>query len=113
MRIIVIDDDIGASRAVQVLLAPIAVDIETDPIRALAVLPRYDVAIVDVGLPGLRGDTLVWTLRALHGERPRVVLISGRTQDELAMLAEKCGANATLMKPFSAAALAEIVRGWG
>lgn len=116
-RVLVVEDDRLNRRLVFEQLQSvndIVIDLAEDGATALRLLARdtYAVAIVDVGMPGLSGDALTWMLRALHGPETKVLLVSGRTDDELAALAEKCGANATLRKPFSASALGAIVSAW-
>lgn len=65
--------------------------------------------VVDHGLPGASGSTLVRELRRTDPDRP-VVLTSGRGAEELETLAEECGADAVLRKPFGLAELGGTLR---
>lgn len=116
-RVLIVEDDPGQARAIAATLRHrlpegIAIDVEADGLEALGMLRiiRYSVVVADVSVPGMTGDKLTSTLRAILGRsRPRVVLISARSGDALAELAEACGANAWLEKPFSAEQLVVTV----
>lgn len=69
-----------------------------------------DVVLVDVDMPGVDGPSVC---RAIRGSEEwaglRVVLMSGRAQWELAMLAADCGASAWVSKPFDWERLAGVL----
>lgn len=116
-RVLVVDDDVMQRTLIVqhlAVLPNLLVNTAESAATALVLLGRrtYHVAIIDVVMAQLSGDTLVWTVRALHGPRPFVLLISAMAENKLADLAAACGANATLVKPFSGAALLSIVRPW-
>ena len=69
-----------------------------------------DVVLVDVDMPGVDGPSVCRAIRG-SAEWPglRVVLMSGRAQWELAMLAADCGASAWVSKPFDWKRLAGVL----
>jgi CheY-like chemotaxis protein len=78
--------------------------------HALHLLP--DVAIVDIGLPGLDGCELARRLRATAaGQRMVLVAVSGYGQPEDRRLSGDAGFDAHLVKPVSAETLTQTIRG--
>lgn len=69
----------------------------------------FDAVLVDHGLPGAHGGTLTRELLRLDPLRS-VVLMSGRSGEELELLAEECGAQDVLRKPFGLAELGGVIR---
>lgn len=87
------------------------VDIETSPVRALALFEkataRYDLVITDFTMPGMTGDRMVEKMHALKAEIP-VILCSGtRLPPEVT---KKSGISKVLMKPFDMDDLLSAVR---
>lgn len=103
MRVLVIDDsDVARSQLRYILgVAGIEVFEQSSAIGATRAIMTHDidVALVDVSMPGLSGDKLVSALRSnprLH--RLRIVLVSGRSSEELRELGLRSGADAVLSK---------------
>lgn len=70
-----------------------------------------DVVLVDVDMPGMKGTEVCEAIRSSPGgDAIPVVLMSGRTQVEVARLAADCGATAFVTKPFDLAELDRLIR---
>jgi len=71
-RIVVIDDDFELREALTALLLTLGHDVEAFPSVDLAVQRyskrRFDIALVDIGLPHLSGLKVIGQLRSLSGE---------------------------------------------
>lgn len=69
----------------------------------------FDLALIDIEMPGING---IQTLRELRKLQPdlRVVMVTCRRKSPLAQLAVKEGAVSVLYKPVEASAVARLVR---
>jgi sigma-B regulation protein RsbU (phosphoserine phosphatase) len=113
--VLVVDDDPAMLRAVERILTPThEVRSHSSGERALAAVQRepFDVAIVDVRMPGMDGFDLT---RAIRKARPRteVILVTGSITelDEKLIRAIEERAFYFITKPFSKAVLTSLV-GW-
>ncbi|MFA6107728.1 MAG: ATP-binding protein [Candidatus Latescibacterota bacterium] len=108
-RVLIVEDDEGVSSVLRHLLSPrYTVQVAGDGRQALAGWPpgQCDVALIDLGLPGLPGDQVAARMRRLD---PRVVtvLITGWV---LEPDSERCkGFDFVLQKPFADLAKVESV----
>ena len=75
----------------------------------LAAALRPDVALIDVGLPGLDGYEVARRIRSALGPAIRLVAITGYGRDQDRAEALGAGFDMHLLKPVSADALAEIL----
>ncbi len=104
IHVLVVDDERGVREMLRDILADegYAVTLADSGEGAMAALSRdiYDVALLDVWLPGLDGIETLRQLRASGHELP-VVVISGHATAELAARAVREGAADFLEKPFS------------
>ncbi len=114
-RIVVIDDcrltrtiikDILSAEGFRVFTAETGVEansfIFTDP--------RPDLLIVDVEMPMLKGTDKVRLLKGQQGSSAiPVLLISGKSEEELSALSRSCGADGYLCKPVGREALLDQV----
>ncbi|WP_227818294.1 response regulator transcription factor [Nitrogeniibacter aestuarii] len=103
MRVILIEDDVDLAQGVADFLRESGdtVDVEHDGRAALARLQaqRYDLALVDVGLPGVSGYELVRSIRA--GREPMaIILITARDALSDRIYGLDLGADDYLPKPF-------------
>ena len=73
---------------------------------------RYDVVVLDAGLPDTRGDALVAEIRALYAHMP-ILIASGEHAPELAnqFASDRC--IGVLPKPYTGAKLAQALRDLG
>ena len=76
---------------------------------ALAIAP--DVALVDLGLPGMDGYELARRVRAAGGRGIYLVAVTGYGAAEDRARALEAGFDAHVTKPLEAEALAELLRG--
>jgi DNA-binding response OmpR family regulator len=113
MRLLIVEDDRQLREALTVLLrqAGFEVDAFANGDQAFNVLlsRNYDLAIVDLGLPGMDGLTLVRSLRRqLRGLPILVVTARDALEDRVSGL--EAGADDYLVKPFALAELEARVR---
>ncbi|MCC2970784.1 ATP-binding protein [Massilia sp. IC2-476] len=112
LRILVADDNIDAAKTIKALLQASGheVDAVHDGRRALelALAAHYDLAILDIGMPGLSGYEVAAALRGSAG-RPDIYLaaLTGWGSEEDQARARAAGFDAHLTKP---ASLAELQR---
>ena len=111
VRVLVVDDDEAVIAFVAEMLADsgFQVTATSDPDKAIlhAGVEPFDVALVDMRLPGTSGARLVRALRSVRPGLPCVVMtgfaLAGEVQEAM-----DAGACATLSKPFED--LAEVVQ---
>jgi DNA-binding response OmpR family regulator len=103
MRILVIEDNAAIANAVRVMLEArkFAVDVAADGDAGLDYLMRetYDVAVVDVVLPGKSGFDIVREARAENVQTP-VLMLTARDAVEDRVRGLDSGADDYLIKPF-------------
>lgn len=113
MRILIVEDDEDIAEFVQNGLgeAGYAADIATngDDGFRMALNEPYDVAIVDVMLPGRDGITLIEALRQ-RGEDLPVLILSAKREVDDRVQGFQSGGDDYLTKPFAFAELLERVR---
>ena len=115
IKVLLVDDHTVVRNGVRLMLSS-AADIEvtgeagcaSDAIEAVRA-QRYDVALVDIALPGKNGLDLLKTLQVSHPELA-VLILSTYAEDIYAMRALKLGAAGYLTKDSSASSIIEAVR---
>jgi len=111
MRILVVEDDLLVADAVRrgLSLAGFAVDCAYDADQAASALDveHFDLAILDIGLPGTDGLTLLRRLRNSGAQLPVMILTARET---LATEALDLGADDFVVKPFEQKELAARCR---
>jgi CheY-like chemotaxis protein len=113
-RILVVEDSADARVGVQLLLEQFGhvVDSAADGAEGLAKLDEFrpDVALIDLGLPGMDGYELARAARARpDGRSVRLVAISGYGQAEDRQRALAAGFDLHLAKPVDPTALQELL----
>ena len=68
-----------------------------------------DIALVDIGLPGIDGYEVARRVRALDGRRPVLIALTGYGQPEDRRLASEAGFDDLLVKPVDPTALATLL----
>jgi CheY-like chemotaxis protein len=68
-----------------------------------------DVALIDIGLPGLDGYQVARALRAAEGRRIRLIALTGYGQPEDRQRALDAGFDAHLVKPVDVDELARVL----
>jgi len=103
MRILIVEDDVALQDSVATLLreAGYAVDVSSEGAEGLYYGEEYpiDLAVIDLGLPGLSGLEVIRRLRASERDFP-ILILTARSdwQDKVAGL--EAGADDYLTKPF-------------
>ena len=114
-RICLIDDDILVRDAMALGLTDSGFDVITAPGAGagidIASRERIHAIITDMNMPGTNGAQFITQARALWPTIP-IIAISGAAIIDgrnTADIADELGANATLMKPFRARQLADLI----
>jgi CheY-like chemotaxis protein len=68
-----------------------------------------DIALVDIGLPGIDGYEVARRVRAHHPRRPFLIALTGYGQPEDRRRATEAGFDSLLVKPVDPSALAELL----
>ena len=115
-RVLVVEDQEDARQALTELLALWGCHVEEavngDEALALLRSTSPDLALVDIGLPGLDGYQLARRIReSAGGDRPRLVAMTGYGQAADRRRALEAGFDEHLVKPVAPRRLAEIVLG--
>lgn len=115
IKVLLVDDHTIVRNGVRLMLSS-AADIEVAAEAASAAeatqaieAQRFDVALIDIALPGKNGLDLLKSMQASHPELA-VLILSTYAEDIYAMRALKLGAAGYLTKDSSAATLIEAVR---
>jgi DNA-binding response OmpR family regulator len=112
-RVLVVDDVANYARVTAIGLRIEGLDVEIAPdsegaLRALEAQP-FDVAMVDLMMPGTNGMQLCRLIREHHPDT-RVVLTSAYHLSERQLLRADCGAVGFVPKPFDLSDLARFLR---
>ena len=103
MRILLVEDDTGLQTSLAEILreAGYAVDVSSDGIEGLFFGEEYpiDLAIIDLGLPGLPGLDLIRKLRAQERQFP-IMILTARSEWQDKVEGLEAGADDYLTKPF-------------
>ena len=113
LRIVVADDD----RDAVVTLATILQD-EGHEVRevyrgseVLHLVREFDpdVALIDIGMPGMTGYDVAREIRQIFGKRPTLIAVTGWKKTSDRILAQLAGFDHHLAKPFDADALLALL----
>jgi signal transduction histidine kinase/ActR/RegA family two-component response regulator len=109
-RILVVDDNIDALESLRDYLAHQGHDVvaTSEPLQAVRIAEQFrpDVAVLDIGLPGMDGYALAQALRAsFPAEQVRLVALTGYGQAKDFELSKAAGFDTHLVKPVSLEAL--------
>lgn len=113
MHILIVDDDGGSLRGMQIALEMLGhtCDTYTDPIEAmrdcmgLGYIDKYDALVTDIQMPALNGIRLAGMLKYLDPEL-KIVVVSGSATENAKQELEQYGFHTLLPKPVSAQQLA-------
>jgi two-component system phosphate regulon response regulator PhoB len=115
-RILLVEDDRSVDKVVEVLmsLAGHEVLIATDATAGEVAIREggYDLAILDMNLPGGSGLELLGVLRGELKREVPVIMLSGQKQEDNIVRALERGANDYVTKPFSPRELVARVNRW-
>jgi CheY-like chemotaxis protein len=108
-----IEDNADARMALAALLEleGCVVDTAADGVAGIEIVrvKRPDVALVDIGLPGIDGYEVARRIRELGPPQPFMVALTGYSRPEDRERASVAGFDTHLVKPVDPAALAELV----
>jgi len=103
-RLLVVEDDRDVRETLEWLLRDMGHDVESaaDGIRAVetAIHGRFDVALIDIGLPGLDGYEVAIEIRKHLGPGLRLVALSGYGSREDRRRSIEAGFDLHLTKPY-------------
>jgi CheY-like chemotaxis protein/anti-sigma regulatory factor (Ser/Thr protein kinase) len=111
-RILLVDDDRTYRHAISALLTAVGHEVlqAPDGPEALAHLARdrFDLMLLDIGLPGMSGLEVLTGIRALETP-PRVVVVTADDTPETLLKAVRGQADRFVRKPFAPAAIVAVV----
>jgi two-component system, sensor histidine kinase len=111
--ILLVEDHADAREALQALLEldGYAVLTAAEGLAALDIArtKRPDIALIDIGLPGLDGYEVARRLCAAEGPRPILIALTGYSQPQDRRDAEAAGFDAHLVKPVDPADLTRLL----
>jgi DNA-binding NtrC family response regulator len=114
-KVLVVDDDAGIRSAVRRALVTVGHEVwdvpgGTEALPLLEVLP-FDLLITDVYMGAVDGMELLMRVQQMGLRIPIVVITGGghASADDILDMAKRCGAAATLDKPFTPRQLRETV----
>ncbi len=103
MRVLLVEDDLTASRGIVAMLKASAMVVDAvdsgEEALELARLYDYDIVILDLMLPDMEGYEVVRRLRAARVETP-VLILSGLTRPQAKVKGFGMGADDFITKPF-------------
>lgn len=113
-RVVVIDDNADIRESLQMLLAmwghEVAMAAEGRAGVALVVRDRPDVALIDVGLPGMNGYDVAREIRqSLPKGATKLIAVTGFGQPSDRELAKQAGFDMHLLKPISPEVLQRLL----
>jgi CheY-like chemotaxis protein len=111
--ILIVEDNADARDALRVLLEldghAVEAAGEGQAALELARSTDPDIALVDIGLPGIDGFEIARRLRALDARRPVLIALTGYGQPEDRRRATEAGFDEMLVKPVDPTALAGLL----
>ena len=124
-RVLLVEDSEGGARLMRIAfgerLPDAVLDVFADGERALDALAagrlaEWDLVLLDLNLPGVKGHDVLEAVRSAHDERvrrmPVVVLSHSEVRDDV-VRSYDLGANSHIAKPHSLDALFEVVETLG
>ncbi len=113
ITLLVVDDEVGFLEAIAQRLAMRGFDVTTasDGAQALAAArkKRFDLALLDLKMPGMDGEEVLQVLRADHAFL-EVVILTGHGSIDSAVACTKLGAFGYLPKPYELDRLIAVLK---
>jgi two-component system, sensor histidine kinase len=111
--ILIVEDNADARDALRMLLEldGHVIQAAAEGMEALEIARGKDpdVALIDIGLPGIDGYEVARRLRARDARRPVMIALTGYGQPEDRRRATEAGFNALLVKPVDPSALTDLL----
>ena len=112
-RLLVVEDDRDVRETLEWLLRDMGhiVEAEADGIRAVEAATRgsFDLALIDIGLPGLDGYEVAHLIRKRVGSKLRLVALSGYGGLEARKRSREAGFDLHLTKPYDLEGLRNLI----
>jgi CheY-like chemotaxis protein len=113
-RILVVEDNVDAADAMQMLLRQMGheVQVVNDGAEAVGVARSFrpDIVLLDIGLPGMDGYEIAGRLRALpETSSARMIAVSGYGQQKDRARSQAAGFDRHMVKPVDPAQLTEVI----
>jgi CheY-like chemotaxis protein len=113
LRVLVVDDNLDAAETLTVLLQMWGHDVRAaqdgPAALALARVEPPDVALLDIGLPGMDGYALARALREARPDRILLVALTGYGHEEDRRRSQEAGFTHHLVKPVDPVSLLELL----
>ena len=111
--ILIVEDNDDAREALRMLLEldGHVVEAAAEGVQALEIVRDKDpdVALVDIGLPGIDGYEVARRARAVDARRPLLIALTGYGQPEDRRRATEAGFDSMLVKPVDPTALSDLL----
>ncbi|HET7342230.1 MAG TPA: response regulator [Methylomirabilota bacterium] len=111
--ILIVEDNADAREALRMLLEldGHAVEAAAEGVEALEIARAkdLDIALVDIGLPGIDGYEVARRVRARDRRRPLLIALTGYGQPEDRRRATEAGFDSLLVKPVDPSALSDLL----
>jgi len=111
--ILIVEDNADAREAMRMLLEldGHTVEVAAEGTEALEIVRAkdLDIALVDIGLPGIDGYEVARRVRVADPRRPLLIALTGYGQPEDRQRAVEAGFDSLLVKPVDPVALAELL----
>lgn len=111
--VLLVEDNADAREALRALLEldGYGVEAAADGAGALEIVRarRPDIAVIDIGLPGVDGYEVARRIRGLAVPPPTLIALTGYSQPEDRRRAEEAGFDAHLVKPVDPAELTRVL----
>src|SRR6266850_7985504 len=111
--ILIVEDNADARDALRMLLEldGHAVEAAGEGAEALDIARAKDpdIALIDIGLPGIDGYEVARRIRADGGKRPLLIALTGYGQPEDRRRASEAGFDSMLVKPVDPSALSDLL----
>ena len=113
-RILFVDDESEIADLAEQMLRRLGYEIETalnynQAMQKIENSPPFDILITDQAMPGRSGIQLAMDLRSRHSNLP-IILLTGDGIGLSDEMAQRCGIDAFLSKPFSGFELSQVIR---
>lgn len=111
--VLLVEDNADAREALRALLEldGYGVEAAADGARALEIVQARppDIAVIDIGLPGVDGYEVARRIRGLGAPQPRLIALTGYSQPEDRLRATEAGFDAHLVKPVDPSELTRVL----
>lgn len=114
LNVLILDDDLDCADSTATLLGLFGhnVQIARNGLTAVSavITDRFDVVLLDIGLPGMNGYDFARWLKSLNlSTRPFVIVVSGYGADKAKVNSVEYGIDLFLLKPADPVALKELL----